>query len=305
MNPAPSLILFTVLSGLGLGMIAWIGLGAGSDAPGFALAGPLVALLLAGIGGVCSAGHLARPDRAWRAFSQWRSSWLSREACLMVLALGAFALFAGLWVLSGIRLRPLGWLAAALALATIHCTAMIYAQLRTVPRWSVTPTPMLFLALGLAGGWLGVQAVVALAGGAAEVGLSLLAVLLGAGVAVHWQTAAAGARRLAAGSSLATATGLGGMGRLRLFEPPHRGQNYLLEEMAFRVGRRRAWQIRLIGAVLGFLLPAALVLLAWLVGDWALLPAFLAHVAGAMALRWLFFAEAEHVQALYYGAPER
>jgi DMSO reductase anchor subunit len=29
--------------------------------------------------------------------------------------------------------------------------------------------------------------------------------------------------------------------------------------------------------------------------------ALVAHVTGMLALRWLFFAEAEHVQALYYG----
>jgi DMSO reductase anchor subunit len=32
-----------------------------------------------------------------------------------------------------------------------------------------------------------------------------------------------------------------------------------------------------------------------------LAPALLVHLAGMLALRWLFFAEAEHVQALYYG----
>ena len=47
--------------------------------------------------------------------------------------------------------------------------------------------------------------------------------------------------------------------------------------------------------------PLVLVLMSWLAGAWLLIPALLLHIAGVLALRWLFFAEAEHVQALYYG----
>ena len=35
--------------------------------------------LLVSAGLLSSVGHLGKPLRAWRAFSQWRSSWLSRE----------------------------------------------------------------------------------------------------------------------------------------------------------------------------------------------------------------------------------
>ena len=44
-----------------------------------------------------------------------------------------------------------------------------------------------------------------------------------------------------------------------------------------------------------------LTLLALVLAHWILIPALLCHAAGVLALRWLFFAEAEHVQALYYG----
>ena len=71
--------------------------------------------------------------------------------------------------------------------------------------------------------------------------------------------------------------------------------------MAYQVGRARAFQLRKVGAFLGFILPLVLVLVALGIGPWALLIALVCHIAGMMALRWLFFAEAEHVQALYYG----
>lgn len=158
------MIVFTVLTGIGLGMVAWIGLGLGL-AGGAGWAAVVLAVLAAGIGGVASVGHLARPSAALYAFTQWRSSWLSREACLLLITMAVFALYAGLWLLGDLRIAPLGWLAAGLALATVYATAMIYASLRAVPRWSGTPTRALFLGSALAGGLLGIGAAAGLAGG--------------------------------------------------------------------------------------------------------------------------------------------
>ncbi len=301
MHPAPSIIFFTVLSGLGLGIMAWLGLGLGPDGGLYPWVASALALALTGAGGICSVGHLGRRENAWRAFSQWRSSWLSREACLMLAAMAAFGVYAALWCLGGLRLWPLGLVAAALAVATIYATGMIYAQIRAVPRWSATPTPALFLVTGLAGGLLGAGTAAGLSGKPAPEGWVALGLLLAAGVAVWWQTAAAGATRGSQGSSMETATGLGFMGRVRMLEAPHTGSNYLLDEMAYRVARRRAFELRRLGALLGYVAPLVLALLAPGLGGWLLAPALLGHVAGMLALRWLFFAEAQHVQALYYG----
>jgi DMSO reductase anchor subunit len=301
MHPAPSIVLFTVLSGLGLGQMAWLGLGLGPDEGLYRWLACALALALAGAGGLCSTGHLGRRENAWRAFSQWRSSWLSREACLMVAALAVFGLYAAIWCLGGMRLWGLGLLGSALSVATIYSTAMIYAQLKTVPRWSVTPTPALFLVIGLTGGLLAAGAVAGLVGAAVAGWWTALALVLAIGVTIWWQTSAAGAVRSVEGSTPETATGLGFMGRVRLFEAPHTGSNYLLREMAYEVGRKRAFELRSLGAILGLLVPLVFSVLALLIGGWLMVLALAAHVAGMLALRWLFFAEAEHVQALYYG----
>ena len=301
MHPAPSIVLFTVFSGLGLGQMVWLGLGLGPDDGLFRWLASALALGLAGAGGLFSTGHLGRRENAWRAFSQWRSSWLSREACLMVAAMAAFGLYAAIWCLGGVRLWGLGLAASALSAATIYSTAMIYAQLKTVPRWSVTPTPALFLVTGLTGGLLATGAVSGLVGAVVAGWWAALALAVAAGVAVWWQTSAAGAGRASQGSSVESATGLGFMGRVRSFEAPHTGSNYLLKEMAYEVGRRRAFELRRLGAVLGYLAPLVLALLGLILGGWLMALALAAHVAGMLALRWLFFAEAEHVQALYYG----
>ncbi|MGB2893464.1 MAG: DmsC/YnfH family molybdoenzyme membrane anchor subunit, partial [Albidovulum sp.] len=80
MHPAPSVILFTTLSGAGFGLLFVLATGAvavfGLEA--FLLWG--LGYLLATAGLLASTFHLGRPERAMRAFSQWRTSWLSREA---------------------------------------------------------------------------------------------------------------------------------------------------------------------------------------------------------------------------------
>ena len=301
MHPAPSMVFFTVLSGLGLGLMIWLGLGFGPDDGVFRWVAAGLAFALVGGGGLCSTGHLGRRDRAWRAFSQWRSSWLSREACLMVAAMALFGLYAAIWCLGGVRYWGLGLVASVLSLATIYATAMIYAQLKTVPRWSVTPTPALFLTTGLTGGLLAYGAVAGALGVAGPGGLSSLALIVTIGVVIWWQTSAAGAVRSANGSTLETATGLGFMGRVRSFEAPHTGTNYLLKEMGYQIGRKRAFELRRIGAILGLLIPLVFSVVALLIGNWLMTLALIAHIAGMLSLRWLFFAEAEHVQALYYG----
>ena len=288
MHPAPSIIAFTTLSGLGFGLLAFLGLGlpAPGGWPAFWHFGLGFALAVAGL--LSSLGHLGRPERAWKALSQWRSSWLSREGCLSVAALAVMGLFAFGRVFGVYDVPVLGWLGAALSLGTVFTTAMIYAQLKTVPRWNHWSTPVQFGLYALAGGAL-------LAG---QVLAALVLVVAAGGFQVlnwHW-----GDRRFRErGHSQATATGLGKMGAVRAFEPPHTGTNYLLSEMVHVVGRRHAQKLRWIG--LGLMATPLLLLVlpahAVIIGALAIL-----HVIGILVIRWLFFAEAEHVVGLYYGS---
>jgi len=290
MHPAVSIILFTVLSGAGFGLLALLGTGAAGWPTGWpALLAFALGYGLAGAGLVASTFHLGRPERSLRAFTQWRTSWLSREAVLAVACLVAFAPHAAASVFLDRPLPLLAAVAAALAVATVVSTAMIYAQMRTVPRWRHWTTPAVFLAAAAAGGTL-------LAGlrGPALVLLALLALALLA----HWRL---GDGRLAAtGTDLGTATGLGRLGRVRPLAPPHTGGNYVLREMVHVVGRRHARRLRALALVLAVAVPAALLAPGW--GGAPLLGlAAAVHLAGMLAARWLFFAEAEHVAGLYYG----
>ena len=289
MHPAPSIILFTTLSGLGFGLMAMLGLGAGKGEGWIAATFCALALGLAGAGLLASLFHLGQPRRFLKAFSQWRSSWLSREALLAVATLPVFGAYAALWSLAGLRLAALGLLAAALAVATVFATSMIYAQMKSVPRWRSPLTPAIFLFASLSGG--------ALLAGETRPATVLLAAL---GLLQLTDWFRGDGRFAAAGSTMATATGLGALGRLRLLEPPNTGPNYLLREMVHVVGRRHSRRLRPIGFTAAVVLPIAL-LAPGAAGHLTVGLAVLAHVAGILVLRWLFFAEAEHVVGLYYG----
>jgi DMSO reductase anchor subunit len=107
-------------------------------------------------------------------------------------------------------------------------------------------------------------------------------------------------------STVASATALGRSGRVRMLEPPHTEENYLLQEMGYRIARKHRVRLRVIARVAGFGLPALLTLVALLgPGGAAAIAAALAVLSAALGLvieRWLFFAEAKHTVTLYYGA---
>lgn len=287
MHPAKSVILFTTLSGLGFGLLFWLGLGLPAVTGWIAFAFFTIAYLLAVGGLIASTFHLGRPERGLKAFTQWRTSWLSREAWASVATLLVMAVYGAGLVFLDTRWAPLGWLGASLSLGTVFTTSMIYAQLKTVPRWHSWLTPALFLGLALAGG--------ALLAGQVRWALGLL-VLAGAVQIAHWVR---GDRALArSGTTMETATGLQG-GTVRAFEPPHTGPNYLLREMVYVVGRKHAAKLRVIAVLLMVVLPVLCLLLPF--SHLLAAIAVLGHLAGVAVARWLFFAEAEHVVGLYYG----
>lgn len=288
MHPAPSVIIFTTFSGLGFGLLAWLGFGYPDVRGWVAFAFFAIAYLCAVGGLLASTFHLGHPERAMKAFTQWRSSWLSREGIAAVACLLVMAIYGAGLVFFDTRLLVVGWLGALLALATVFTTSMIYAQLRTVPRWNTPLTPVKFMALSIAGG--------ALLAGQVTWALVLLAV---AGIVqvATWVFGDTAFQR--SGSTLSTATQLGNGQAVRSFEPPHTGTNYLLKEFVHVVGRKHSLRLRVIAIILMAVLPIVLLLLPFSHVFAAL--AVISHVAGVLAARWLFFAEAEHVVGLYYG----
>lgn len=287
MHPAPSVILFTVLSGLGFGCLAFLGLGLPqpSGLRAFLHWGLGYGLAVGGL--MASTFHLGNPQRALRAFTQWRTSWLSREAWASVITLLVLAPVAlSDWLGLGWPRTP-GIVGAVLCPVTVFATSMIYAQLKTVPRWNHWSTPVMFLGFCLTGGAILTGNTVVAAPAAAALGLVLAYVFV------------SGEGRFAArAQTLGTATGLDRIGTPQVFEQPHTGQNYLMREMIHVVGRKHARKLQVIALLLAALLPS--LLLAWPHPVTLALAAAL-HLTGAIVARWLFFAQAEHVVGLFYG----
>ncbi len=289
MHPAPSVIIFTALSGLGFGLFAWLGFGLPEVTGVAAFAFFFVAYALAVGGLLSSTFHLGNPQRAMKAFSQWRTSWLSREGVFAVTSLCVMGVYAIGLIFLDKNWHVVGWIGAVLSIGTVFTTSMIYTQMKTVPRWNTKITPVLFLTYALGGGAL-------LAGQVATA--SILLIALTALQLLNWVH---GDRAFAtAGHTIETATALGFLGRVRLLESPHTGSNYLLREMVHVVGRKHALKLRAIAIATLGLLPAAILLLLPFNHVLALL-AVASHLIGLFAARWLFFAEAEHVVGLYYG----
>lgn len=303
MHPAYSVIFFTTASGAGYGLLALLGLlGPAGLLPsgGFIPAALTLALALVGGGLLSSTFHLTHPARAWRAVSQWRSSWLSREG---VLALATFVP-AGLFGLAALLEAPRGLLAvlglssALLALATVYATSMIYASLRAVRQWNNRWVPPVYLVLALMSGALLLAALHGVWGG----GWGGLGGVAAALTAAGWLVKAAYWRAIDAAPpahGVGDATGLGGLGPVRLLEMPHTEENFLMRELGYRIARRHTARLRRIVQAALFAGP----LLCSLAALWLPALAVLAvpgAAAGLLAERWLFFAEARHTAMLYY-----
>lgn len=319
MHPALSVIFFTTLSGAGYGLLCWAALAAlgGNAAPRTLLVATLLALVMATAGLLASFWHLGKPMRAWRAFSQWRTSWLSREGVAAVLTYVPALLFAAMLLPAMLGPNGLGepnvyggrGIAVALALvacavATVICTAMIYASLKPIPAWGHRLVLPGYLGFALLCGGLLLAALDASQAGRAPAPLAakallFLAAALGALKLHYWRSIDAAALPATRGD----AVGLPGR-TVSVFERPNTEANYITREMAFVVARAHAERLRGLALLLFAIAPiACLVLIGRVPGvtpaAWLWIAA-IAALAGAFVERWLFFAQARHVVTLYY-----
>ena len=310
MHPSFSVIFFTTLSGLGYGLWIWSAcalLHYGSQRGVHFLMPLALGVVPVTLGLFSSLFHLGRPARAWRAFSQWRSSWLSREGLLAVLAYlpWAFIVWAALFG-QGVPAWAMKMALLALvllSLAVLACTAMIYASLKPIPAWRHWAVLPAYLGFAVLCGGLAAAAVYAVSewpGKAAQYGLPVLALALGALKWRYWRDI----DRDPAPADRASALGLPAGREARVFERPHTEANFITREMGFVLARKHGRRLRVIALLLFALLPAVLAWLAFLPasGPSALLLGLAAAAAllGAIVERWLFFAQARHLVTLYY-----
>jgi len=328
MHPAISVIFFTAVSGAGYGLLFLVAVAIAIDP---LACDPIVALLALGVGATFAAAgltssmlHLGKPLRAWRAFSQWRSSWLSREGVAALVSFVPVLLLAALLWHYADRLtlpvlerhvlpilRMVAVLLAAAAALTVFCTARIYTSLKAIPAWHNAYVLPGYLLLGLLGGASLLWLLDAAAGSGSAPWLrrglpllvAILAIASGLLKRAYWRHIETTPLQ----STAESATGLGRFGAVRSVEAPHTEENYLTREMGFVLARKHGVRLRTIAALAFALTPLLLAALAAVPAlaagatGLALLAAS-AAMAGTFVERWLFFAEAKHVVMLYYGA---
>ena len=174
MKPAFSVIFLTTLIGAGQGLfLAYYGaellvllsILPGETVAGVSRAGLLsLALLVAGL--IASFFHLGHPERAWRAATMWKTSWLSREVIALPTAMAMICLYVILkltgnqtfvyQLANGTAVNldiVIGYLSIFTVLILFLCTSMIYATLKFIPQWHSPLTVVNFLLMGCASGF--------------------------------------------------------------------------------------------------------------------------------------------------------
>lgn len=307
MNPALSIITFTTLAGAAQGLAVVLALsqllGAGLD-NAFIARSLWVAVALAIVSLVASFFHLGRPLRAWRAAMMWRTSWMSRE----VIVLPIFILLVGLWAgMLTFSARP-GDVTALLPLAVIavsallwYCTAMIYACIQFIQEWAHPLTIVNYTVIGLATG-LVLAGALGVAWGqpqfAAHLGAWAFAI-----TTLAWLTRVLALRRnarLKPKSTLQSATGIKSNAVVQK-SMGMTGGSFNTREFFHHASFAAFRRMKVIFQLFAFAVPLALVALA-VASGWsaAWLVAVPIQLAGVLAERWFFFAQARHPQNLYY-----
>jgi len=310
MNPAFSVIFLTTLIGAAQGLfIALVvsqphGLEGADGLQSFAVVGGLTSLGLLVLGLVSSFFHLGRPERAWRAATKWRTSWLSREVIalpLLMLCVGTYtALQWPIVETVPAVIKVVGVTGVVLVAILFICTAMIYACVKFLQEWSSPWTLINFTLLGSASGFVLASAIGASMGQIntaqlASIAMTLVALGLFSRLFTFYRNSTIKFR-----SSIQSAVGIKhqfitqrSMGMT--------GGSFNTKAFFHHASAAVMQNIKVLVILCAFILPFLLVGGYLLVSISELLwLAFVIQFVGLVAERWLFFAQANHPQNIYY-----
>jgi sulfite dehydrogenase (quinone) subunit SoeC len=318
MRPPWTIILFTVLAGTAQGFfISLFGVGMFSEGARHTVVlanATWFALGLLVLGLAASLFHLGHPERAWRAVSQWRTSWLSREVLVLLALMGAIGVHASL-LQSGLdfsdnRVFASGLFAASLCLLLWWCTGMIYAAIGIIAEWATLLTPLSFAASGLSCGvgaaavWFAISMddgtmasqearVPSLAAMALGTTLTAFAITI-----VRWRRS----HSLHHKSTIRSALGINHT-RIRQMSTGMTGATFNTLEFFHGQSDFALRGVYMLSVVFGSVVPALSYAIAWKGSDTQtifLCVGLLSQSSATLADRWLFFATVRHPQNVYY-----
>ena len=268
----------------------------------------VVSFIIISSGLIASTIHLGHPERAWRALSQWRSSWLSREGVAAIFTFVPLIFFYFFWIfqehskLTSIILI----LCSILCLITIFCTAKIYSSLKTIPAWNNRLVPIIFILNSLVLGSIFLFTIFFYF----EIKIFFLSnfVILICLVTfflklIYWHSISQPSK-----SNIYTATGLGSKSKTNFFEGPHTGKNFLTTEMINKINISKSFILRIAFCILTYITPAFFIyqepglVISDSVSSITFIIITILSLIGMCMERYLFFIDSKHTVSLYYGS---
>ena len=311
MHPAFFVVFLTTLIGAGQGLflalfaverLARYGVVRDAPPPAFLGAGAIVAAALTCGGLVASTFHLGRPERAWRAASKWRTSWLSREVIALPAFLGLVVLYAAVQLLAWPGGVAIGVAAALACIALFVCTGMVYACIRFLQEWASPWTLVNFALLGTASGTTLAAALAWLAWPPFAADYAAAAIVLTALALVTRSATLARNARLRPKSTLQSAIGVKHP-RIEQKAQGFMGGSFNTREFFHGASPAKLRAIKRGFLAFSFVVPILLLGAGVAAAAPALFGvAFVTQYAGLLAERWFFLAQANHPQNLYYQA---
>lgn len=311
MKPDSAIIYFTVSSGTGYGIIFSLLILLFNNNieinTSIKLIVAFISLLLITSGLISSTIHLGHPERAWRALSQWRSSWLSREGVAAIITFFPISLFFIFWIFTNkINITLIFLIIAVIfSLITIYCTAKIYSSIKAIPAWHNPFVPLIYILNSLVLGTIisysllfnfGIKNIY-LSNSLIIFSMTALFIKL-----LYWYSIKDKSK-----TNISTATGLGSVKKTSFFEGPHTGKNFLTSEMINKINKSKSILLRLTVCIFCYITPAYftleqnnLVMNNDIIGITLIIVTTFALI-GMFIERYLFFIESKHTVSLYYG----
>ncbi len=322
MHPAFSVIFLTTLIGAGQGLFlalitgqsyAAVKLLPSQDSTAFYGNGALIVMLFLIGGLIASFFHLGRPERAWRAASQWRTSWLSREVIALPILMFLVFVYGVMhyvgWDVTlftsdtGANLQLtliVGSVGALATFALFLCTGMIYACLKFLQEWASPLTVINYTLLGTASGFVLATAFAHHSAPELVRFYGIWATIITLSAFITRAASLIRNMRIKSKSTIQTALGVR-HNRIQQKSMGFMGGSVNTRDFFHHASAVAFKSIKWVFLVLVF--PVPLVLLWMGMSDsntQMLLAAFIVQYVGLLAERWFFFAQANHPQNFYY-----
>lgn len=321
MHPAFSVIFLTTLIGVGQGLFLALYTGESYatlnllpiQADSFYVWGSAIAILFLIGGLIASFFHLGHPERAWRAATRWRTSWLSREVIVLPLVMGAVFAY-GLvhylgWDLkiigidSGIRgdlTLLLGLFGVVATFALFLCTGMIYGCIKFIQEWASPLTVVNYSLLGIGSGFMLATGVASWqAPGLVNFYGGWTIIIIVAGFISRGISLIRNAR-IKPKSSMQTAIGVRDR-RIKQTSMGFMGGSFNTRDFFHHASKTAFRNIKWLFLLFAFVAPVLLLSYALNTHSGVMIfAAFVIQYLGLLAERWFFFAQANHPQNLYY-----